>query len=510
MDSPPRRWRAPLLLAVVLGAASHLPSVLAQSRPDTLVVSRADAVADLDALFAAIERIHPNPYLFRPHEMVTADRQQLTGTLPDTMTRADWWRRFAPLVAGLADGHTEAPPPIAFLDQVARLFAEAKTQDTRRDVFEQIRQFPSGSVIVDRDGHLIVTSATLAEGVTRGDRIASINGEDADGLVAEWIRATSCDNDANRAAQVVLRLTDLLAVHSMVPPYRLTIAGAAGGERTVTIEGQTMRSAIDARNGAPANFSYRVVDRGVGYMDFYSMDGDFGRFKKALATMFRQAAADTVTTLIVDVRNNMGGYSQFGEELLRYLTRTPYRTWSRQEIKRSEELRKQFAIAPPLRWAPLKYLFTDTRQIYAGPTGTLGVWTKDTLTTPRTADLFFSGSVCVLTGPRTFSAAVSLADAVKTYRLATLVGEETGGRANSTMEPVPYTLPRSGFAVSIASGRTVRANGDANDDNGIIPDIVVPITRADIRDGRDPVLDRARDCPPVQAQGPRAKGGLGP
>jgi C-terminal processing protease CtpA/Prc len=103
--------------------------------------------------------------------------------------------------------------------------------------------------------------------------------------------------------------------------------------------------------------------------------------------------------------------------------------------------------------------------------------------------------VCVLTGARTFSAAVILADAVKTYRLATIVGEETGGRANMTMQPVLYSLPNSKFAVSIAAGRSIRANGNADDRQGVIPDIVVKSTALDVQNGRDRVLDRARDCP---------------
>jgi len=103
--------------------------------------------------------------------------------------------------------------------------------------------------------------------------------------------------------------------------------------------------------------------------------------------------------------------------------------------------------------------------------------------------------VCVLTGPFTFSAAVIFADAVKTSHLATVVGEETGGHANMSMEPVLYVLPGSKFPVSIAAGRVVRANGDADDHDGVIPDIVVKTTAAHIRDGRDPVLDRALRCP---------------
>jgi len=65
------------------------------------------------------------------------------------------------------------------------------------------------------------------------------------------------------------------------------------------------------------------------------------------------------------------------------------------------------------------------------------------------------------------------------------------------MVALPYQLPHSLIPVSIASGRNVRANGDARDGAGVIPDIPVKTSAADIRDGRDPVLDRARTCPTV-------------
>jgi C-terminal processing protease CtpA/Prc len=215
--------------------------------------------------------------------------------------------------------------------------------------------------------------------------------------------------------------------------------------------------------------------------------------------MFRQVAADSARTLIVDLRVNGGGDPAFGNEVLRYVTSTPYRNRSRREVKRSRELR-DFAkseISAPLRILPLKYLVPDARRLYAGAIGTLAVWPEPPLRTPKRAEPFFDGRVCVLTGPRTFSAAVILADTIKTYRLAALVGEETGGRPNMYGEWLAYALPRSGLVASIATARSVRANGDAGDRTGVIPDIVVKTTATDIRAGRDPVLARARDCPAV-------------
>ena len=482
---------------IVLFAATIASAIAGAQAPAAARISRTDAIADLGALFDAIERIHPAPYANRSRELVAADGRQLGETLPETMTRAEWWTRVARIVATLADGHTEVPPPIGFLDGIAALYRSGARPANTTRVLEMIHQFPPGSVAA-HDGHLIVTSPTLADGFHRGDRLLSINGTNADQLLVDWTRETSGDSEANQIASVEVRLTDLLAAHGIVSPYRVTIASGDGSERTGVADGPTMQSLIDARRGGSPNFAYRLLEPGIGYMDFYSMGGDYGRFKTALASIFRRVAADNVRTLIVDVRNNMGGYSQSGDELLRYVTQKPFRSWSRQEIKRSRELRAQGEIALPFRLWPLKYLFPDPRRIYAGKLGSIAAWTEDAPKAPRRATPFFAGPVCVLTGARTFSAAVAFADAVKTYRLATLVGEETGGRANMTMEPVGYLLPRTKLVVSIAAGRTVRANGDATDTHGVLPDIVVKPTTDDIRAGRDPVIDRARDCPRIQ------------
>ena len=101
----------------------------------------------------------------------------------------------------------------------------------------------------------------------------------------------------------------------------------------------------------------------------------------------------------------------------------------------------------------------------------------------------------MLTGPITFSAAAEFADAVKTYQLATIVGEETGGRPNDFGNQMPVGIPNSGLTAYIATVVALRANGDAADFSPVTPDIIVRRTASDIRTGFDPVLERAKNCP---------------
>jgi C-terminal processing protease CtpA/Prc len=290
---------------------------------------------------------------------------------------------------------------------------------------------------------------------------------------------------------VAERFGTLLLIHSMLPPYTVRVASAGGVAKDMTLQG------VRATPEADDLFTYRRLEPAIGHMNFLSMSGDSGNFKKDIAAMFRQVKDDSVETLLVDLRQNGGGYDALGEELLRYINQKPYRGWSGGELKRSAELRSldKAYYRVPFRWLPLYFFYSQDRMLHLGPKGSLAAWPQQPVRLREKAEPFFDGPVCVLIGPYTFSAAVVFADAVKTFRLATLVGEETGGRPNFFGETYDFRLPRSGLLASVSTARWVRANADSADMRGVIPDIVVKTTAADIRAGRDPVLERARNCP---------------
>jgi C-terminal processing protease CtpA/Prc len=136
----------------------------------------------------------------------------------------------------------------------------------------------------------------------------------------------------------------------------------------------------------------------------------------------------------------------------------------------------------------------QTRRLFEGPDGRV-VTSESRVRSRGWAEPRFTGPVCVLVGPATFSSAMMLANAVKDFRLATLVGEETGGVPTSFGEVYAFRLPNSGLSAAVSTARFVRANGDATDRRGVLPDVTVAPTPEDARTGRDPALEAARSCP---------------
>jgi hypothetical protein len=375
---------------------------------------------------------------------------------------------------------------------------------------------------LDDQGHLIVAVTNDAPGVLQGDRLLGLDGRDADALLVEWARDVSHDTDAGRRAAVARRFRVHMALHGFDAPYRVTVESDGALRRDVTIQGEPVNylwqgrptptppaSSVQAAASAPPAttdvlatpfFRYRIIPPGVAYMDFFTIfDGldTVSHFEKAVETMFTRVASDKPRVLIIDVRENGGGEDSAANALLRHITQKPFRLLASLQVKRSDEARDfiNSMIRAPFRWMGLPLLSSELRGYYLGPAGSLSAPLEREVRAHKRAEPFFAGPVCVLTGPHTYSAAVDFADAVKTYGLATIVGEETGGQPNQFGNDFPFLLPRSRLSVDIATARSVRANGDTADFRAVTPDIVVRPTASDIRIGADPAFERAKSCP---------------
>ncbi|MFN9973765.1 MAG: S41 family peptidase, partial [Phycisphaerae bacterium] len=72
----------------------------------------------------------------------------------------------------------------------------------------------------------------------------------------------------------------------------------------------------------------------------------------------------------------------------------------------------------------------------------------------------FDGPSCLLIGDQTFSAAVALADGMRTYDLMLTIGQPTGGVPNTLGDIGPFQLPNSGIVVNFSQKMFIRASGD--------------------------------------------------
>jgi hypothetical protein len=457
---------------------------------------RAAIVADFDSMFATIERVHPNPYTVISRDSVRRLRNAFVASLPDTLTRVVAWPGYARIVAALGDGHTNLYPP--------------NQEITEWDAHGGLT-FPI-SVAVDEHGGMATTAYWRDDRlIRRGDAILSINGRSTDALLHLLHDEISGVSDEFRKLVAVQQLGTYLWYNDIRSPFTLDVRSAPdSATRHVTIDGvpmDTIRARLRRGRGgagggqgtrsAPTspNLSYRRLADGVGYIDLFSLSGTMERFRADLDDALIEAMVDSVRGLVIDLRRNGGGDSRFGDELLAHLTSTPYRQSSEKQWKMSAEYRQFISamIAQPYRAMHVVYLHPQGRELFTGPDGKMVTSAEAPVAhAPRAPR--FSGPVCVIIGPGTFSSAADLADAIKTYKLATLVGEETGGKPNTFGEVYWFRTQRTGFVVDVSSALFVRASGDTSDHRGVVPDIEVKRTAADMASGRDPALERAAAC----------------
>ncbi|MBI2795296.1 MAG: hypothetical protein HYX65_01150 [Gemmatimonadetes bacterium] len=153
--------------------------------------------------------------------------------------------------------------------------------------------------------------------------------------------------------------------------------------------------------------------------------------------------------------------------------------------------------SPWIRWLPFTWFGGQARQLFGGPDGKVAVLGSGELgdrgppENPRRVLRPF----CVLIGPGTFSGAMLLANSIKQGKLGTLAGEPSGKPPSSFGEVYAFLLPRSALRGQL-SGAAFGLDPDTLGGRrlGVLPDMEVARTADDVRAGRDPALDRAREC----------------
>lgn len=239
---------------------------------------------------------------------------------------------------------------------------------------------------------------------------------------------------------------------------RLRIRSVDGRVREVTLTRRTRGTEMPwlRRPFTRSFFEFKELENGVVYV----LLGSFG--SRGIVKQFDEVFGKTQKAkgLIIDVRENGGGSTDIGYAIISYLTDRP--------LKGSHWKTRQYM--------PAFRAWGEKEQWYEADHDTV---------MPRKEGTF-NGPIVVLIGPDTYSAAEDFVVPLHASGRATLVGERTGG---STGQPLRIDLPGQGMA-RICTKRDTYPDGREFVGVGIIPDVEVHPTPADIAAGRDAVLEK--------------------
>lgn len=218
----------------------------------------------------------------------------------------------------------------------------------------------------------------------------------------------------------------------------------------------------------------------IGYMHIQHFEDD-------VAPVVDQAMAEMADTsaLVIDVRNNSGGNASY-IRLVSYLTAKPHMAFA----LLSRPYLNQFGDAPEkmdskmmLRLPRITGTYTTDKIIAAfkNNDGGAAFYTEDV------GSRRYRGKIIVLINQETASAAEGFAAIMKQEPNVTLIGQPTAGAVvGAESFPIP-----GGWTLAVPTHAAWLGSGDIYRDERTTPDIVVPLTRADLCSGRDSVLNKA-------------------
>lgn len=257
----------------------------------------------------------------------------------------------------------------------------------------------------------VPSSPAEQAGLKAGDIITAVNDESVEGLPVDQV-VSKIRGQSGTSVKVTIRRGE------EIKDYTITRA---------SINAPSVRSEIKA---------------GVGILTITRFDTDTAQKAREAAVQFKQ---QNVTAVILDLRDNGGGYASAGRDVAGI-------------------------------WLSNKVIFTERR--------------GDTITNTER-----SGSDAPLEGVKTIvlvnggsaSASEIVAGALQEHKAATLLGEKTYGKG-SVQQVI--SLP-GGRTLKVTVARWYTAQGKNITTEGITPDKTVGMVAADVDAGRDPQMDAA-------------------
>lgn len=479
------RLRPVLLLPLILLISScsslvRYPKMHRVVKPSELgrTFTTSQLKADLDFMFQTLTAVHPNLYAYTKDSVIQRERGVIEQRLNRPMTRLEFYREIAPLVALLKDGHTSVIGP----DEEWNEFQE-----------QGGLLFPF-DLDVQTDHTCIKVNYSNDTSIAPGMELLAINGKPMQEIVSELTKYISAERLVTKYEYLENRFRFWLwLIYQGEGPFDLGIRTSGGLLDTIKVRGITLEDfkakLNQPKKEKPAYYSYRCIPEiKAGLIDFRSF-WDYNQFKEFLEKTFVQMKADGAENLIIDIRQNPGGNSTLGDLLLTYLTDKPFCQYSQMDIKVSKQIKRYYRqfLRWYIRWLPFQWFHPWIRKIWSTPEGDIVIF-KEEPKKHKTNKLLFDGDIYVLISSYTFSSATDFAATIKDFQIGTLIGEETGGLATSYGDIYFFDLPNTHISVGVSHKRFVRPSGK-DDGRGVLPDYEVSQTQEGPAKSKDAVLE---------------------
>lgn len=478
-----------LLLASLAVNANPTPEKANQE----VRLSIADGADDALIVQQAYEQLHPGLYRYNSPNAMRAHFEQLHDDLNTASTLADAYLAISRFTATLRCGHTYAN----FYNQ---------SESVQNALFQQPNRVPFYFVWIH--GRMVVTQDfTEDQRLPRATEVIAIDGIDTKTILSRLMTVARADG-SNDAKRVALMQVQGLDAYESFDIYLPLLYPTIGQEQTLTIrrpgrkrpEQVTVRAETYAqrlshrplKSSGTAAWTLTFPQDGMAVlkMPTWALYNSHWDWKGFISDSFAQAQQHRSRVLVIDLRGNEGGLD-VGWDIL------PHLIDHVTEVSLPDRLVRYRQVPTELRpyldtWDPSFLDLGKDAQDRNGGFYALGPEDGEVKAGHLTpANPHFDGSVYVIIDATNSSATFQFAQVIQQLKLATLVGQPTGGNKRGINGGAFFLrLPHSGIEVDLPLIATVPAQSEP--DEGVKPDLPIEPTVEDIRARRDPAMDLIR------------------
>ena len=448
---------------------------------------------DLTLLKKILEANHPALYWYTPKDSVDYFFNQTYQSINDSLTEFRFKNKVAWFISKLKCGHTSVRPSQAYSDYY-------NTHKPAR--FPLLIKTWSDSLVYI--GSLNRQDTLLS----RGTVITSIENMTSKTLLDSMFQFISTDGDGNNFKSQAISFNFPL-YYSFAFPLKDSFAITyvdSGIQQSAYVKLNKPIIDTSKKKNAFADEQSRSTKKQIrqmillskrsmifdtvsnlAYMRLNTFSG--GKLRSFFRESFKDLKANNIQNLVIDLRENSGGNINLSMLLTRYLKNMPFHT-ADTAIAINRPFSYEKYIHPSLPYNIAMRFATNK-----GADGRYHFGQLEKHAFKPFKNLHFDHPVYIIQGGYTFSAAAMFALQLKGQQNVTLLGEETGGGnyGTSAVHLPDIVLPNSKVRVVLPLYRLVFDTTRIKNGRGIQPDVYVPPTSTDIKNGIDPKLKKVKE-----------------